>query len=257
MDWNIAKPLPDGSDTASILHAANMGRYAGKQVEGNGPRIWPDGRARWAQLPESPSPEFVQLPPADPRVVDSLKLLDLWPEARKQCADILLALAPLGTGRSGGHGCACGNYRDDFGWIYVTADDAWGFAEGVVHEMAHWKLRALGILFEEWDDLLLDHSTSELYTSPVRKDKPRPMGAVLHAQYSYIHVAQMTTLMLKAKPEPDGGDKQWLEVHLKRITEGQGTLRAHARGTAAGQEFLLGLDAWTTEVIAAGREALA
>jgi HEXXH motif-containing protein len=171
---------------------------------------------------------------------------------------VLTAICPLTRGvPQGGHGCCCGNYHDDFGWIYVTADDPWGFAEGIVHEMAHWKLRALGVQFEDWTDLLLKHQPTELYASPVRKDKPRPMGAVLHAQYSYVHVAEMVRRMYEAAPYPTPADASWLAIQLARIKEGQGTLRAHARGTpGVGDMFLEGLDFWTTEVLSTGALAL-
>lgn len=254
----IAKPQADGSDTAATLERLKSGRYADKVIVADGPPVWPQGRARWATaLAELPMPAFKLLPPDDPRVSTGLALLDLWPDARQQAADLLMAICPLTQGQQGGHGCCCGNYRDDFGWIYVTADDAWGFAEGIVHEMAHWKLRAFGVWFEEWDNLLLDHSFTQMYDSPVRKDKPRPMGAVLHAQYSYVHVAEMVRRMYEAKSDADGSDAQWLQLQLRRIAEGQETLRAHARGTlGVGDAFLVGLDDWTDEVLSAGRLAL-
>ena len=261
VNWELmAKPQPNGYDTDVAIRFTRTGRYAGRgDLIADGPPIWLDGRARWSSKQDLPSPEFALMDPKHPRIVDGIKLLDLWPEARAQAAGLLLALCPYTIGENqGGHGCSCGNYRDDFGWIYVTGGDPWGFAEGVVHETAHWKLRALGIMFEEWDDLLLDHSPSQLYDSPVRKDKLRPMGAVLHGQYSYVHVAEMVRRMYEAKGDAvDGADAQWLALQLKRIMEGQATLREHARGTQpAGADFLAALDEWTSEVLAAGHAAL-
>ncbi len=256
----VARPQSDGSDTTVALEILKTGRYAGRpDLIGDGPPVWEDGRARWTSIREMPSPEFQQLPHDNPNVVSGLQLLDLWPDARRQSAALLLAICPLTRGglMQGGHGCCCGNYHDDFGWIYVTVDDAWGFAEGIVHEMAHWKLRALGVQFEEWDGLLLQNAPTQLYDSPVRKDKPRPMGAVLHAQYSYVYVAEMVRRMYEAKPDADSADAQWLSLQLKRIAEGQETLRAFALGTPeAGTAFLEGLDIWTSEVLMAGRVAL-
>lgn len=263
IDWmRVAAPQVDGYDTQIILELARSGHYAerlGPKLDRN-PPIWPDGRAAWVlSLEQSrlPSAEYSILPVGDQIVQDGLKLLELWPTVRKQCADILVGLCAMTTSRSYrgmGHGCSCGHFGDDFGWIYVTADDPWGFAEGIVHEMGHWKLRALGIWFEDWTPLILDHAFDELYDSPVRKDKPRPMGAVLHAQYSYIHVARMTTLALQSTEKPVQQDIDWAELQLKRITEGQATLRAHARGTLGiGAPFLQGIDAWTTQVIQDGQ----
>lgn len=264
-DWKrVAAPQEDGSDTAAILGACGRGRYAERPaIIPAGPNIWNDGRARWAlELTphQRPSPEYEVLPVGDAILLQGLRMLDLWPAARRQCAELLVGLCPMTTEsrkehRGKGHGCSCGHFGDDFGWIYVTADDAWGFAEGVVHEMAHWKLRALGIWFEEWTGDLLENSPSELFTSPVRKDKARPMGAVLHAQYSYIHVARMSTLMLQATEQPSLQDIDWADLQLRRITEGQETLRTHARGTLEkGRPFLQGVDRWTSEVLTAGHD---
>lgn len=268
IDWaKVGVPQGDGYDSTAILAALCVGRYAGKEVvPAAGERLWLPGRAKLISdvAPhQMPSDEYRILPPDDAIVLAGLRMLDLWPAVRDQCGAVLHALCPMtmvsrASIRGQGHGCSCGHFGDCFGWIYVTADDPWGFAEGVVHEMAHWKLRALGVWFEDWTALLLENRFDELYASPVRKDKPRPMGAVLHAQYSYIHVARMTSLMLQAKERPDAQDIDWAALQLHRITEGQGTLREHARGTlGVGKPFLEGIDAWTTEVLTDGHVIVA
>jgi len=272
IDWTrVAEPQADGSDTDVILELASAGRYAPQfsalARKPDGPTLWPTGRTRWLTTVEDthlPSHDFTTVPADDQYAVSGLKLLDLWPAIREQCSRLLVAVAPLTLlqipreCRGGGHGCSCGQFRDDFGWIYVTADEAWGFAEGIVHEMAHWKLRGLGIWFEDWTDLILANGFDERYESPVRKDMPRPMGAVLHGQYSYVHVARMTTIAFRAKGAlVDGQDRDWLELQLKRITEGQETLQTNARGTlGAGEAFLAGLYEWTARVLSDGHAAL-
>jgi hypothetical protein len=84
------------------------------------------------------------------------------------------------------------------------------------------------------------------------------MGAVLHGQYSYVHVAQMLVKILAATPpaQRQQNDLSWVGVQLGRIAEGQTTLRAYARGTPAGEAFLSGLDAWTTRVLETGKALL-
>lgn len=267
IDWTrVAAPQDDGYDTDVITRMLGTGRYAHAAPEVVGERIWPDGDARWLPSVERtlmPSREYSILPGDDEIIAAGLALLELWPAVRRQCAMILRGLCPLTSEsrahvRGMGRGCSCGHFGDNFGWIYVTADDAWGFAEGIVHEMGHWKLRALGIWFEDWTPLLLDHTPDEMYASPVRKDKPRPMGAVLHAQYSYIHVARMSTLALAATTQPCAQDIDWAALQLRRITEGRETLRTHARGTpGVGVRFLAALDAWTTQVIEDGEAIVA
>lgn len=263
IDWGrVAAPQADGSDIEATLSALGASRYAArliKPVPDHAPHIWPTGRARWVTLADHsrPDPSFQDIAPDSPQVLAGLKCLDAWPAGKRMAQELLLALCPMTLGHpQQGHGCTCGQFSDDWGWIYVTADNPWGFAEGIVHETAHWKLRAFGIWFEDWTDTLLANRVDELYASPVRKDKPRPMGAVLHAQYSYVHVAAMCTALLKATPAPTQTDVDWTALQVSRITEGRATLNAHARGTEAGEAFLAGLDAWTQDVIAEGTAAV-
>lgn len=263
VDWTrMAAPQADDADTEEYLRQLRDGRYGKKALTTPaGALVWPDGRARWITAVEEklmPSDEYLVLPPEDEIVQAGVQLLDLWPEVRRQSALLMVGICPLTAKaradvRGMGHGCSCGHFGDNFGCIYGTADDSWGFAEAIVHEMAHWKLRALGIWFEEWTDAVLAHQWDELYASPVRKDKPRPMGAVLHAQYSYVHVARMVTLALAQKEKPDTQDTDWAALQLSRITEGRGTLQTHAKGTEQGEAFLSGLDKWTGEVLADGQ----
>lgn len=263
VNWErVAAPQSDGYDLDVTLRALGVSRYSerlAKDVPAHAPLVWPNRRARWVSLADhsTPDPSFHTLDFTAPQVLAGLRCLEVWPEGHRLAADLLVAIAPMTLGaEQKGHGCTCGQFADDWGWIYVTADNPWGFAEGVVHEAAHWKLRALGIWFEEWTPDLLANLPTDLYTSPVRKDKARPMGAVLHAQYSYIHVAAMCTALLRNTLAPADQDIEWTALQLRRITEGRGTLLEHARGTTAGAAFLRGLDAWTGQVLADGWKAV-
>lgn len=267
VDWRrVAEPQEDGYDIIATLQAVTQSRYASfartRPMPADRSLVWPEGRTRFVKLADNVAPDSTlrDMPPDHINVKQGLRLLDTWPIIRPLCRQVLIGLAPLTMGVPGGsgsHGCCCGNFGDDFGWIYVTADSPSGFAEGIVHEMGHWKLRALGIWFEDWTDTLLLNSPSELYTSPVRKDIERPMGAVLHAQYSYIHVAAICVAILKATLQPTKDDVDWTALQLRRIEEGQHTVRSYAHGTPeAGVPFLEGLDDWTTRVLKEGWEAL-
>lgn len=262
IDWRrVAEPQVDGYDIGVMRQHLNAGLYGkkfAKPLPDGATLIWNDGRARFIRMTDyaAPSPDLQEMPWNDPLVKEGLAQLEHWPAVLPLVKDGMIALCPLTVGRVQlGHGCTCGNYGDDWGWIYVTADNAWGLAEGLVHEMGHWKLRAFGVWFEDWTDLLLLNKPTELYVSPVRKDIERPMGAVLHAQYSYVHVAEMCNRMLKATAAPRGDDIDWTALQIRRITEGLGTLRTHARGTPeVGAPFLTGLDDWTARVIAEGTQ---
>lgn len=265
VDWRrVAEPQADGYDIQVTLDALTKGRYVEKAIRAvpeKAPLIWPEGRARFIQLSDNVQPDeaLKDLSVDSEGVQRGLKLLDAWPVVRPLCAQLLIGVCPLTMGLPlGGHGCSCGNFGDDWGWIYVTADSPTGFAEGIVHEMAHWKLRAFGIWFEDWTEHLLMNDPSTLYVSPVRKDIARPMGAVLHAQYSYVHVAAMCVAMLNVTEAPTSEHYDWTALQLKRITEGQLTLNANAIGTLdQGIPFLAGLDDWTTRVLEEGWASVA
>lgn len=264
IDWKrVAEPQEDGYDAKVTLQYLEQSRYAQhmKQPPSDAVKVWPEGRSVFVNMAAScckPSNDLTDLPYDAPTVRKGLAMLDLWPAVKRQNQELMIALSPLSLGGSeSGHGCTCGNYGDDWGWIYVTADNPWGLAEGIVHETGHWKLRALGVWFENWTDLLLLNDPKDRYVSPVRKDMTRPMGAVLHAQYSYIHVAEMCVRMLAASDKPNSSDYEWTELQLTRIAEGQGTLREHARGTpGVGEPFLDGVDEWTTRVREMGAKAM-
>lgn len=260
IDWRrVAEPQADGYDLKVMEQCLAEGRYGAKTartVPADAPLIWPEGRARFIRMSDhqAPSSDLKDLPLDSPLVAAGLANLDAWPEVQALCRQAMIALCPMTTGRpQSGHGCTCGNYGDDWGWIYVSGDNSWGLAEGIVHEMGHWKLRAFGVWFEDWTNLLLLNAPEELYDSAVRKDKKRPIGAVLHAHYSYVHVAEMCVRILAASAKPTSDDVDWTALQLRRITEGVATLRAHARGTpGVGDEFLAGLYDWTDRVIQNG-----
>lgn len=263
-EWErVAEPQVDGYDSDVTLQALRESRYAERTSrtvpQQHGP-VWTDGSpARWIVMADHmrPSSMLHDMDHTNAQVQGGLRLLETWPAVRLMCSRLLVALCPISAGTPAeGHGGTCGNFGDDWGWIYCTADNAWGFAEGIVHEVAHWKLRAFGIWFEDWTPRLIANSVNDRYVSPVRKDMPRPMGAVLHAQYSYIHVAQMCVRMLQATLVPTVSNYEWTLLQLQRITEGQKTLREHFRGTAEGQRFFEGMDAWTTRVIEEGTAAV-
>lgn len=261
IDWRrVAKPQPDGYDIAvTRAMLAEFGPYAvrpRRAIPESARLVWEHGITKFVTLADNVPPSAALKDMTDgPRIAAGLALLDLWPDGREQSAQMLLALAPLTMGHpQESHGCTCGNYGDDWGWIYVTADNAWGFAEGIVHETAHWKLRAFGVWFEEWTPFLLQNRLEDRYVSPVRKDMARPMGAVLHAQFSYVHVAKMCAEMLRAAAVPQAHTVDWTALQLTRIAEGQATLQEHAVGTpGVGDAFLAGFYDWTEEVLADGR----
>lgn len=140
-----------------------------------------------------------------------------------------------------GVGCSCGIYgnpitRSDTPDVVImsTIDSAIGCAEGIVHELGHYKFHTIGINLEDWDQDLIGNEFDEVFNSPVRFDKLRPMGAVMHAEFSYVYVTKFyIKLIKKAKKNGEylGSTIESLmnrqAYNLKRIGNGIHTIKEH------------------------------
>lgn len=191
------------------------------------------------------APDLPSVDPADPAVAELLANLARWPDGDAAVRSITDRFWPIDKPElRGAMGCCCGSdpptLTAPYTAIHSTIFDTVGGAEGMVHETGHQRLRALGIELEVHNGMLLANQPAEVYASPVRKDKLRPMSAVLHAQYSYVWVTALDVAL---------GDVAHVAINLPRIIEGHHTLMAHARWTADGIRFWAGLGAWTEEVI--------
>src|SRR6185295_7197196 len=127
-------------------------------------------------------------------------------------------------------------------------------AEGIVHEMAHHKLRMLGVDFEDSIRLVKNDPTA-LYPSPIRYDCLRPMSAVLHAQYSYTYIAQLDIMVVRGGIDRRRDQvivERSLAVILPKLEFGRRIIAAEAIADAAGNEFLPALLNWVDRIIAEG-----
>jgi HEXXH motif-containing protein len=152
----------------------------------------------------------------------------------------------------------CGAGSRGFGSIAVSVDNHVGFAEGIVHETAHHKLRALGVDIESATRLILN-PPERTYPSPIRYDCLRPMSAVLHAQYSYTYIMQLDLHILRAQECPER-DRQIVEdslaVILPKLEFGMTVLKSHLVADMCGEAFFGGLETWTREILDDGQRLL-
>lgn len=200
---------------------------------------------------EAPLPEDHYVALLDPNATllkKAAEVLYAWPEMY-MCALALLNVIESATSgdmilpASGG---VCGPGDKGFGHILVKSNNPVGYAEGVVHELGHHKLRALRIDMEEHDNRILANAPSELYESGVRKDTLRPMSAVLHAHYSYLHVTE-----LELRAGDIGYDiSQMAPYQQRRLSEGRTVIAAHSKwADAEAEEFGNEILAWTDELL--------
>ena len=139
-----------------------------------------------------------------------------------------------------------GSGRSEFGVVSSTVNSAVGFAGSLVHEMAHHKLRALGVQFETAERLILN-PPDQKFRSPVRYDCLRPMSAILQGQYAFTYSAALCLEIIRPGEQPKRDRRiaeQALAVKLPKLVFGLQVLRKHAEVDAEGAAFLEGLYDW-------------
>lgn len=253
IDWlRITEPQANGYDTAVALRLAKAAGYV--RPESILPPTLLDGAVSTNPDRNLMFPgECRHADPTHPNIQRADALLKLWPEVFDQCCQLLDNITLF---QHTDHpsdfviGSICGPGTRGFGSIAVTVDNHIGFVEGIVHELAHHKLAALGVNFESADQLLLNDPES-LYPSPIRYDCMRPMTAVLHAQYSYTYILQLDLKILDARLDSER-DRQIVEhsiaVIAPKLEFGAEVLQQDAQLDKAGERFLEGLLEWSARI---------
>lgn len=160
----------------------------------------------------------------DPRIPQVLELLQrVWPEGYDEVWKTVTGWYPVIWPGEMGRGHFSGCAQQD-GWVYSSLNDVIGGAEGLLHEMGHLKLKRMGVYYEHWNAVLANRP-DELYVSPIRKDKLRPMGAVLHGLYSYLHVTEFDRRGVLV----GAVDEETWRLNVARIVEGTAEVERHAR----------------------------
>lgn len=260
VDWSrMAEPEEDGYDARVALELCS-GLVEGG---GSGRRIF-GGRVEVRELegPYAALEGFSSAPADSPEIDQAERLVRRWPAAYRQFQELVRVFYPMRAdaweldGRTR-MGSASHAFESHVGSLCATVGDPVGLAQALVHEMAHTKLRCLGIWLESAERLILN-DPHELFESPVRKDKPRPMTAVLHAEVSFVHVTHLDLVLLA--DEDDAELRRHvlalLGRNVPRIAEGFDTLRRHVRVDADGRRFVDAVLAWTERTIRDGERLL-
>lgn len=276
LDWaRLARPQADEYDTEVTLAMAARAGYIRPGSDG-----WPtilDGAVAIRPLePDSKGRAWAEQGPLDhPNLARAASLLGRWPEGCRQFRRLIHSVYPVANARfspvafphSGSEsahmllGSSSHSDEERFGTLYATVYDPIGTAQAFVHEMAHQKLRALGLRVETADRLVAN-DPAELFESPVRKDKPRPMTAVVHALYSWMYIVGLDLRLIAWELEA-GADpavlrlfRHYLARNAPRLDEGLTVVDANLVVDEAGVDFFRGLFAWGTELLQATDNSL-
>lgn len=270
VEWRrMAAPQPDGYDTDVTLRLAENGvsplrplPYRPRPIDGAATIC--GGMVAVRQAPELGLMTDRILPARidHPNIAAGAAFLARWPEAYSQFRRLIDTVYPYtdpAQARQGEFalGSSSHSYEEDFGSILATVDNALGFAQALIHEMAHQKLRALGVSFEA-ADRLITNDPAERFDSPIRKDQTRPMTAVFHAQYSFIHVTALDLHMLAAAK--DERERQCILMllarNVPRMQAGHKEVAQYIRTDEAGHSFVDAFMEWSGNVLQRGQAEL-
>jgi HEXXH motif-containing protein len=270
VDWaRMAEAQDDGYDTEMTLRLAENGVTPFRPLpyrrrSTNGQVTFCDGAVAVRRAPERGLMTDALVPARvdHPNIAAGGVLLSRWPNVYAQFTRLIDTVYPYTDpeqARLGDQalGSSSHSYEEDFGSVHATVDNALGFAQALVHEMAHQKLRALGVSIES-AERLITNSPSEEFESPIRKDRKRPMSAVLHAQYSFIHVTALDLKMLaKANGERERQHiLMLLARNVPRMLAGYDELAKHVKTDEAGRQFIDAFMNWSKDVLQLGQAEL-
>jgi len=195
----------------------------------------------------------------------TLKLADetlknCWPESHsmvKNMLDFYWPTLPPNRIDVPSCGCSCGIYGNR-PWtsnknekmvigVMSSANGVPAMLEGILHELGHHKLHALGWMLEEYPGNLITNKPEEVFHSPVRFDKLRPMSAVIHAEFSYVYVTQYYNKMIRWMIDNDYEFYNQIPMrayfqrnayNLHRIGNGIHTIRENIKASVEGKKLI-------------------
>jgi len=271
IDWSrMARPQRDGYDTEVVL------RLVSTEVTPRRPRPYRrapidgavalfDGRVAVRNRDSGglAGPRYAAASPNHPNLARAERLLGSWPEVAAQFPDLIDTIQIWTDSTKSPEqwqstvGSSSHSLENEFGTIMATVDSDVGLTLAMVHEMAHHKLRAMGVSLAE-ADRLVTNNPKELYFSPIVNRK-RPMMAVLHAQYSFIHVVCMECAIYMAEANSIQEKARAIALlpgHVAKMEEGWrqiiGNVRTDAEGVAFMEEFM----SWSRLALYKAREIL-
>jgi HEXXH motif-containing protein len=262
-DWSrMAVPQADAYDTRVLLEF--------RQHEDPPLRLLPhrrraiDGAATFCDggvmIDSAPERDLMpdNLIPAEidhPNLAAAASLLARWPEAYTQFTELVDTVYPYSDRQQAvlgrwALGSSSNSSSEELGRLHVTVDSLLGLAQALVKEMAHQKLRSLGVAASGSDRLIVNDA-SERFESPVRKDHLLPMTAVFHLQYSFMHVTALDLHMLGR------AESEWerqcilmlLARNIPRMRAGCEVVSRHVRTDAAGEAFLAAFMDWSRGIL--------
>lgn len=260
IDWRrMAEPQDDRYDTVVTLELARRRGYVRREVI-NEPTFF-DGRVALCQTTSFflPAPLFVPASADHPNVAEGCEMVRLWPVVFRQFQDLVDSVALFWNVRAGaGAAVSSSTIPAEFGKMAMTINEDVKFAEALVHEMAHQKLRALGVDFEFANRIVIN-PPEQKFKSPIRVDSLRPMSAVLHAEYSFTYLTALDIEIIRSGKREAKAERivaGSLAQNIPKLEFGYDVIRRNILLDDAGADFCAGFFGWLERVLEAGRAIL-
>lgn len=250
----MAVPQEDGKDTELLLKYGEHSPLIPTERLREGEYGIFGGRVALRHYYQPLLQEFNNAPFDHPNIGAAEALIESWPEIYDQCGEVLNAFHPVlikGVEDDGTYkGSNSHQPKDTLGSMWATVHDPVLLAQAIVHELAHNKLFAIGQYFGT-SEPFFENDQKELYDSPIRLDVLRPMSAVFHAVYAFVHVLALDRKMLRLKLS-DQEHRQvrgLLHYNALRMRKGAELIEKCARLTKQGECFVATFLTWAHDEI--------
>lgn len=158
----------------------------------------------------------------------------------------------------------CPTARYPGAWIVLTSisDDPAMALRGIMHELMHQKLIALGFgshasfldtdqRFIRNDREQLHHSIVNSYADTMQPYMPgpigRPMAACIHGYASFLAAADVTLHCMLGDPRPSAASLAFVHKWSARLEVSLAAIERGVQATAAGRQLVDGLAQWTAQ----------
>jgi HEXXH motif-containing protein len=263
IDWSrMAYPQEDGVDTAMLLRQTPRRPRRSETTDAS---TLCDGRVAVRPAPAQGvmSRRFRAAPVEHPNLSTAVSYLSRWPAAYDQFTRLVDTVYPYTDSAQADQGewslgGSSYSHEEDLASVHVTVDNALGLAQALVKEMAHQKLRALGVSARRTGRLVINDG-GDMYAGPIcRAGQRQPMSAVFHDQYAFMHVTALDLHMLTAASHEV--ERQHLLMllarNIPRVDAGHAVIVEHVETDTAGRAFVDAFLSWSRTVLDQGQAQL-
>jgi len=202
-------------------------------------------------------PRYIQANVNSPEIFESFNYLSSWADGFKQFEQLCKAIYFMNDTkiqpeyRDLSVGASSASYGLPPGYMCVTSDNALGCAQGLIRELAHLKLRLMGIDEKSQD--------SPIFINPkVKKDDPclrdimlNSVNQMFHEFYTGIHLLELSLSIYKTKLSSFEREQveQLMSKNVIRMSKGVFELLPNIAYPAEFGPFMENVKKWSLDLI--------